>query len=87
MNGDTPEAYIFPIYGQGLWDWIAGFLALSDDLNTIRGVSFSHKQETPGLGARITDAEVQQRYVGKKIYDQSGKLVSVEMVKGEKGLH
>ena len=86
MNGNSAEAYIFPMYGQGLWDWIAGFIALDKDLNTVRGISFSHKQETPGLGARIADAEVQQRYVGKKIYDPSGNLVSVDMIKGEKGL-
>ncbi len=84
MDGDSPDAYIFPMYGQGLWDWIAGFIALDKDLNTIRGMSFSHKSETPGLGARIADAEIQQRYVGKKIYD-GGNLVSVEMIKGEKG--
>ncbi len=83
-NGEA-DAYIFPMYGQGLWDWIAGFIALDKDLNTIRGVSFSHKQETPGLGARIGDAEIQERYIGKKIYDGGGNLVSVEMIKGEKG--
>ncbi len=86
MKDDKPDAYIFPMHGQGLWDWIAGFIALDSDLNTIRGVSFSHKQETPGLGARITDALVQNRYIGKKIYDVSGNLVSVQMIKGEKGL-
>lgn len=86
MKGGNADAYIFPMYGQGLWDWIAGFVAIDKDLNTIRGISFSHKSETPGLGARITDAEVQGRYVGKKIYDPSGTLVSVDMIKGEKGL-
>lgn len=85
MDGDSPDAYIFPMHGQGLWDWIAGFIALDKDLNTIRGMSFSHKQETPGLGARIADVEIQKRYEGKKIYDVSGDLVSVEMIKGEKG--
>ncbi len=85
MNGDLPDAYIFPMYGQGLWDWIAGFIALDKDLNTVRGMSFSHKSETPGLGARIADIEIQKRYEGKKIFDPSGNLVSVEMIKGEKG--
>jgi len=77
------EAYVFPMFGSGLWDWISGYIALDNDLNTIRGVAFDHKSETPGLGARITTKEVQERFVGKEIYDNSGDLVSVRMVKGE----
>jgi len=76
------EAYIFPMFGAGLWDWISGYIALEDDLNTIKGVAFDHKSETPGLGARITSSEIQQRFVGKKIFE-GGDLVSVAMVKGE----
>ncbi len=76
------EAYIFPTFGAGLWDWISGFVALEKDLNTIKGVAFDHKQETPGLGARITEAAVQSRFQGKTIYEGS-ELVSVSMVKGE----
>ncbi len=76
------EAYIFPTFGAGLWDWISGFIALEKDLNTIKGVAFDHKQETPGLGARITEAAVQARFQGKTIYEGS-ELVSVSMVKGE----
>jgi Na+-transporting NADH:ubiquinone oxidoreductase subunit C len=82
-NDGEVEAYIFPMFGAGLWDWISGYLAVETDLNTIKGVAFDHKQETPGLGARITSEVVQGRFVGKKIYDQSGKLMAVEMVKGE----
>lgn len=77
------EAYIFPTFGAGLWDWISGYVAFGQDLNTVKGVAFDHKGETPGLGARITEPTVQQRYVGKKIYNDQGELVSVSMVKGE----
>ncbi|MEQ6122129.1 NADH:ubiquinone reductase (Na(+)-transporting) subunit C [Reichenbachiella sp. MALMAid0571] len=80
------EAYIFPMWGAGLWDWISGFVAIESDLNTIKGVAFDHKTETPGLGARITSDQIKDRYKGKKIFDDSGSLVSVSMVKGEKGL-
>lgn len=86
MSSENPglvEAYIFPVYGSGLWNSIFGFVALEKDLNTIKGVSFGHIGETPGLGARITDTEIESRYVGKKIFDESGKFVSVIMVKGE----
>jgi Na+-transporting NADH:ubiquinone oxidoreductase subunit C len=86
-NGN-PDAYIFPMFGAGLWDWISGYVALDNDLNTIRGVAFDHKSETPGLGARITDDAVRNRYKGTQIYE-GNQLVSVTMVKGEgnKGLN
>lgn len=77
-------AYVFPMFGSGLWDWISGYMALDGDLNTIKGVAFDHKSETPGLGARITTPEIQGRYVGKEIFE-NGDLVSVTMVKGESG--
>lgn len=80
-NGEL-EAYILPTFGAGLWDWISGFIALDKDLNTIKGVAFDHKQETPGLGARITEEGVKGRYKGKTIFEGS-EFVSVEMVKGE----
>ena len=86
MNAENPDkvdAYILPLYGSGLWDKIWGYVALNTELNTIVGVSYDHKQETPGLGARIGTPEIQNRYVGKKIYDEQGNLVSVTMVKGE----
>ena len=83
-SGET-EAYILPIYGNGLWDNIWGFIALEKDLETIRGVVFDHAGETPGLGARITSLEVQQRFEGKKIVDEVGELVAVTMKKGETG--
>ena len=35
------------------------------------------------MGARITEAKVQGRYVNKKIFDESGSLVTVMMQKGE----
>ena len=84
-NPDQTEAYILPVYGNGLWDKIWGYVALEKDLETLRGVVFDHAGETPGLGARITSVEVQERFRGKKIYDDLGELVGVTMVKGETG--
>ena len=84
-NPDDAEAYILPVYGNGLWDNIWGYIALEKDLETLRGAVFDHAGETPGLGARITSVEVQERFRGKKIYDDMGELVAVNMVKGESG--
>ena len=72
------EAYIIPVYGKGLWDDVWGYIALEKDLNTVKGVSFGHKGETPGLGARITDKEIQDRFIGKKISDGG-----IAFIKGE----
>ena len=82
-NPSKVDNVVLPVHGFGLWNEIWGFVALESDLNTIRGVSFDHKGETPGLGARIqSDPEIALRYKGKTIYDGS-KLVSVNMMKGE----
>ena len=56
---------------------ISGFVALDKDLNRVIGVAFDHKTETPGLGARISSSEIQDRYKGKEIYDVDGNLVSI----------
>ncbi|MEX2594980.1 MAG: NADH:ubiquinone reductase (Na(+)-transporting) subunit C [Anditalea sp.] len=82
-NPDNITSYIFPLYGAGLWNAIWGYLALQPDLDTVEGVTFSHAGETPGLGARITEDEVQNRYQGKEIWNESGELESVTMEKGE----
>jgi Na+-transporting NADH:ubiquinone oxidoreductase subunit C len=82
-NPESVESYILPVYGAGLWDEIWGYVALKTDLSTIEGVTFSHKGETPGLGARITSPDVQERYKGKQIFDETGSLQSVSMQKGE----
>ena len=76
------ENAVIPVFGFGLWNTIAGFVALESDFNTIKGVSYSHAGETPGLGARIATAEIQERYKGKQIF-QGTNLVSVVMQKGE----
>lgn len=74
---------VLPVFGYGLWNNIAGYIAVESDFNTLKGVKFQHVGETPGLGARISDDEaIPQRYVGKKIFD-GDKLVSITMMKGE----
>ncbi len=79
---NTIEYVVLPVHGFGLWDKIWGYVALQADLNTIQGTVFQHKGETPGLGARIASAEIQDRYKGKKVF-QGVQLASVEMMKGE----
>lgn len=81
-NPEQLEFIVVPVHGFGLWDKIWGYIALQADLNTVQGVIFQHKGETPGLGARIASDDIQGRYKGKKVFD-GNELVSVTMMKGE----
>lgn len=77
------EYYVIPTFGKGLWDVISSYISIKSDGNTVNGVSFNHKAETPGLGARIKDEEaVYGRYKGKTLFDGT-QPVGVEMQKGE----
>jgi Na+-transporting NADH:ubiquinone oxidoreductase subunit C len=82
---DGQTRYIIPMYGNGLWDKIWGYVALKEDMATIAGISMDHKAETPGLGAEIKDnpEDYNEPFVGKSIYDAEGQYVSVAMKKGK----
>ncbi len=75
------NVYIVPVRGAGLWDAIWGYIALKDDLQTIDGVFFDHKGETPGLGANITQAYFTDDFKGEKIYDLKGDFAAVAISK------
>ena len=83
------EAVAIDAIGKGLWSTLYGFLALESDFNTVRGITFYSHGETAGLGARIEEGWFQDGFVGKKIYDENGALVSVSVAKGAtaKGEH
>ena len=67
--------------GKGLWGPIWGYAVVSEDGQTLKGVAFDHKSETPGLGAKITDEAFLKSFEGKKLYDQDGNFVSVRVLK------
>jgi len=81
FQSDDGLKYIFPVRGTGLWGPIWGFVSLDDDMNTIYGANFDHEGETPGLGAEIATKEFQAQFKGKKLFDDSGKLVSITVLK------
>ena len=72
---------VIPVYGAGLWGPVWGYIALESDLNTVKGIVMDHSGETPGLGAEITTANVQNSFVGKTIFEGAD-FVSVSMRKG-----
>lgn len=73
--------YILPLRGTGLWGPIWGFVSLNKDMNTIYGANFDHEGETPGLGAEIATSAFEAPFSGKKLFDESGKLVSIIVAK------
>ncbi|MFO7880732.1 MAG: NADH:ubiquinone reductase (Na(+)-transporting) subunit C [Bacteroidota bacterium] len=79
---DGEEKIVIPLRGKGLWGPIWGYIALDDDYNTVYGASFAHQAETPGLGAEINTEEFESQFNGKKILDDNGDFVSVDVVKG-----
>ncbi len=78
---DGQKLIIIPVEGKGLWGPIFGYLSLQSDMNTIYGVTFDHKGETPGLGAEINETPFESMFNGKKIYEGE-KFVSVGVLKG-----
>lgn len=80
VNGETK--YVMPLTGKGLWDAIWGYVAVNADKNTIYGVYFSHKGETAGLGAIITEYEkFQKQFEGKKVLNAGKSAVLISVAK------
>lgn len=79
---DQTQGIVVPVSGKGLWGAIWGYVVLADDRSTIKGVIFSHKSETPGLGGEISTKKFAASFEGKKIFDENGNFVSVKVVKG-----
>ena len=81
----NPEAIIIPISGKGLWSTLFGYFALDSDFNTVKGITFYKHKETPGLGGEVDKSWFQNNFIGKKIKDVNGNLVSVNVAKGKAG--
>ncbi|MBR2114111.1 MAG: FMN-binding protein [Prevotella sp.] len=72
---DGKEILVASLKGMGLWGGISGYLAINGD-NTVYGAYFNHESETAGLGAEIKDSqEWQEKFIGKKIFDENGNVV------------
>lgn len=80
VNGETK--YVMPLTGKGLWDAIWGYVAVNADKNTIYGVYFSHKGETAGLGALITEYDkFQKQFEGKKVLTADKSAIAISVAK------
>ena len=63
---DGEKVIILPVEGKGLWGPIYGYVSLKSDMNTIYGVTFDHKGETPGLGAEINTTAFESMFHRKE---------------------
>jgi Na+-transporting NADH:ubiquinone oxidoreductase subunit C len=72
--GSADQRLILPIYGQGMWSTLYGYLALEPDLNTIADIVFYEHGETPGIGDRIQNPAWLAGWRGKRLYDEQGQL-------------
>ena len=80
-NDEGVTSYVIPVWGAGLWGPVWGYVALADNWDTVNGVVFDHKSETPGLGAEISTAAVQAQFKGKHILE-NGRVVAIRLVEG-----
>jgi Na+-transporting NADH:ubiquinone oxidoreductase subunit C len=74
------EGWVLPIWGNGLWSTMYGFLSVAPDFSEIRGITFYQHGETPGLGGEIDNPTWRAQWPGKKLRDADGKIV-IEVVK------
>ena len=72
---DGKNIQVVSLKGMGLWGGISGYLAI-DEEGKVFGAYFNHDSETAGLGAEIKDSQAwQEKFIGKKIWDESGNVV------------
>ena len=72
---DGQQILVVSMKGMGLWGGISGYMAIRTD-GTVYGAYFNHESETAGLGAEIKDSqEWQEKFIGKKIFDENGRVV------------
>ena len=69
------QVIVVSLKGMGLWGGISGYLAVDKD-DKVYGAYFNHDSETAGLGAEIKDdVSWQEKFIGKKIFDENGNVV------------
>ena len=71
---DNLKRIVLPVDGPGMWSTIYGYVALDEDLNTIKAVTFHRHGETPGVGDRVQDSSWLATWHGKRVRDESGEL-------------
>ncbi|NNM32364.1 MAG: NADH:ubiquinone reductase (Na(+)-transporting) subunit C [Gemmatimonadetes bacterium] len=78
------ESLVLPFEGLGLWSTLYGYLALSGDLATVRGITFYEHAETAGLGALVSDPGWRALWNGRRVFDDEWRP-QLRVIKGSAG--
>lgn len=78
------QSIVLPVKGKGLWSTLYGYLALSSDTETIKGLIFYQHGETPGLGGEVDNPRWRALWVGRKPFDEEYNPI-IQVVKGAAG--
>jgi Na+-transporting NADH:ubiquinone oxidoreductase subunit C len=68
------QRVILPVYGQGMWSTMYGYIALEADLNSIAAMTFYEQTETAGLGDQIQNQAWLAKWQGRKVYGASNEV-------------
>ncbi|WP_439243709.1 Na(+)-translocating NADH-quinone reductase subunit C [Lonepinella sp. BR2474] len=69
--GNTTQV-VLPMYGNGLWSVMYGFVSVATDANTVKGITYYEQGETAGLGGEIANPLWQKKFENKKIFNPQG---------------
>lgn len=83
-KGGTLDTLVIPVEGKGLWSTLYGFLALSADTETVKGLIFYQHGETPGLGGEVDNPRWRSLWEGRKPFNENFEPV-IEVIKGAAG--
>ncbi|MEN8142877.1 MAG: FMN-binding protein, partial [Thermodesulfobacteriota bacterium] len=62
--GGDPTGYATAMSGPGFWGPISAMVAVDGEVSKIIGIEFFRLEETPGLGARITEPRFENQFIG-----------------------
>jgi Na+-transporting NADH:ubiquinone oxidoreductase subunit C len=71
--------YCFDISGSGLWGTMNAFVGMTPDLNRIVNFTIYQQQETPGLGARVSENWFKKQFADK-LLRVNGKILYYALV-------
>ncbi len=80
-DGFQLERLVLPVRGMGFGGMMHGIIVLEGDLATVHDFYFIEHEETPGLGAEITEPSWRAKWRDKHIYDDNGE-VRIEVLQG-----
>ncbi|MFA6292238.1 MAG: FMN-binding protein [Victivallales bacterium] len=88
-NGEI-RGYAVPFGGRGFWAPIRGVIGVGTDRKTVSGIAFYENNETPGLGAEISQDPFCGQFKGKVLNVNGGKPIELKRPGselGENGVH